>query len=472
MPNFSRANTISNLKNMQKKTPHTAKKEVPTSVKGMRDIIGDEYYAYEGFFEKASEVAIYYGFRPIETPILEKEELFTSGVGEGTDIVEKEMYELKTKGGDHLVMRPEGTAAIMRAYIEHGMQSWSQPVMLYYKGPFFRHENPQKGRTREHRQFGLEILGATKSIADATIIHTMMVILREAGLENIIFNINSIGDKECRPKYIRELVNYYKKHIADLCVDCKRRIKENPLRLLDCKNAKCQELKEFAPNSITHLCDECRVHFKEVLEYLEALDIPYRINNNLVRGIDYYTRTVFEIAEENDIDIDPVSETKKKEGKNNEEDREKEIVSTPLSIGGGGRYDYLAKNLGSRKDVPAAGGSMGLERIFMSKGYKRQAPRIVKHPKVYFIQLGTHAKMRSLNIIEILRNAKTPLLTTLAKDSLGGQLASAEKLKIPYAIIFGEKEFIDDTVIVRDMSTRSQDTVKIADLPKYLKTIK
>lgn len=448
---------------MPKKPAQSAKKEAPTSVKGMRDIIGDEYYAYEGFFEKASEIAMYYGFRPIETPILEKEELFTSGVGEDTDIVEKEMYELKTKGGDHLVMRPEGTAAIMRAYIEHGMQSWSQPVMLYYKGPFFRHENPQKGRQREHRQFGLEILGTTKSIADATIIHTMMIILREAGLENIVFNINSIGDKECRPKYIRELVNYYKKHIADLCVDCKRRLKENPLRLLDCKNAKCQELKESAPNSITHLCDECRVHFKEVLEYLEALNIPYRINNNLVRGIDYYTRTVFEITEESDVIPEEIAE----EGK-----EEKEAVLAPLSIGGGGRYDYLAKNLGSRKDVPAAGGSMGLERIFMSKGYKRQAPRIIKAPKVYFIQLGTHAKMRSLNIIEILRNAKTPLLQTLAKDSLGGQLAMAEKLKIPYAIIFGEKESIDDTVIVRDMNTRSQDTVKIVDLPKYLKTIK
>lgn len=467
---------------MPKKTAPSAKKEVPTSVKGMRDIIGDEYYAYEGFFEKASEIAMYYGFRPIETPILEKEELFTSGIGTDTDIVEKEMYELKTKGGDHLVMRPEGTAAIMRAYVEHGMQSWSQPVMLYYKGPFFRHENPQKGRQREHRQFGLEILGTTRSIADATIIHTMMIILREAGLENIVFNINSIGDKECRPKYIRELVNYYKKHIADLCVDCKRRIKENPLRLLDCKNAKCQELKEFAPNSITHLCDECRIHFKEVLEYLEALNIPYRINNNLVRGIDYYTRTVFEITEEGESDADAPQaqeESPKTLGFRSvapsgatAEIAEKEAARAPLSIGGGGRYDYLAKNLGSRKDVPAAGGSMGLERIFMSKGYKRQAPRIIKAPKVYFIQLGTHAKMRSLNIIEILRNAKTPLLQTLAKDSLGGQLASAEKLKIPYAIIFGEKESIDDTVIVRDMNTRSQDTVKIVDLPKYLKTIK
>lgn len=469
---------------MTTKNPQSTKKEVPTSVKGMQDIIGEEAYAYSGFYEKASEIAMYYGFKPIETPILEKEELFTSGIGQDTDIVEKEMYTLKTKGGDHLVMRPEGTAPIMRSYIEHGMQSWSQPVMLYYKGPFFRHENPQKGRMRQFQSFGLEILGSGKAIADATVIHTTMIILKEAGLENLVLNINSIGDKECRPKYIRELTNYYKKHIAELCADCKRRIKENPLRLLDCKNPKCQEVKEGAPSSVTHLCDECRSHFKEVLEYLEALNIPYRINNNLVRGLDYYSRTVFEITEETYEDIPAtapatpettaVKETlgKKKDDQEKDEPKEPEVVAVSLAIGGGGRYDYLAKNLGSKKDVPAIGVGLGVERIFMTKGYKRQDPRIIKRPKVYFIQLGTHAKMRSLNIIEILRNARVPLTQALSKDSLGSQLASAEKQKIPYAIIFGEKEAIDDTVIVRDMNTRSQDTVKITDLAKYVKTIK
>jgi len=467
---------------MTKKITPGAKKEVPTSVKGMNDIIGEEYYAVSGFYEKASEIAMYYGFKPIETPILEKEELFTSGIGQDTDIVEKEMYSLKTKGGDHLVMRPEGTAPIMRAYVEHGMQSWTQPVMLYYKGPFFRHENPQKGRTRQFHSFGLEILGTPKAIADATVIHTTMIILKEAGLQNLVLNINSIGDRECRPKYVRELISYYKKHISELCADCKRRIKENPLRILDCKNPKCGEVKEGAPSSVTHLCDECRSHFKEVLEYLEALNIPYRINNNLVRGLDYYSRTVFEISEETyedelvkpeEVVIEEKEGGKKKE-KTAKEEKQKttEVVAVSLAIGGGGRYDYLAKNLGSKKDIPAVGVGLGVERIFMTEGYKRQDPRIVKHPKVYFIQLGTHAKMRSLNIIEILRNARVPLSLSLAKDSLGSQLASAEKQKIPYAIIFGEKESIDDTVIVRDMNTRSQDTVKICDLAKFVKTMK
>lgn len=453
---------------MPKKNQPSMKKEPPTSVKGMRDIIGDEYYAYDGFFEKASEVAMYYGFKPINTPILEKEELFTSGIGLDTDIVEKEMYNLKTKGGDHLVMRPEGTAPIMRAYIEHGMQAWSQPVMFYYKGPFFRHENPQKGRQREFHGFGLEILGTPKSIADATIIHTTMTILREAGLKNLTLDINSIGDKECRPKYVRELSNYYKKHLTGLCTDCKRRIKENPLRLLDCKNPKCIELKEGAPNSISHLCDICRTHFKEVLEYLEALQIPYRINNNLVRGIDYYTRTVFEIAEEADAML-RVNEALKESAS---EISTKEESLGSLTICGGGRYDYLARNLGSRKDVPAVGMSIGVERVFMTKGYQRQDPRIIKHPKVYFIQLGTHAKMRSLNIIEILRIAKVPLMQSLTKDSLSSQLSNAERMKIPFAIIFGEKESIDDTVIIRDMNTRSQDTVKISELAKFVKAMK
>lgn len=451
-----------------------SKKEPPQTVKGMHDVIGSEYYALEGFLEKASEVAMYYGFQPIRTPVLEKEELFRSGVGEGTDIVEKEMYAFRTKGGDHVVMRPEGTAPVMRAYIEHGMGSWPQPVMLYYKEHLFRHETPQRGRMREHTQFGLEILGTPKSIADAEIIHTFSAILKEAGLANIILDINSIGDKECRPRYIRELANYYKKHIGEICNDCKRRLKENPLRLLDCKNEKCQPIKENAPHSVTALCDACRKHFKEVLEYLEALNIPFRLNNNLVRGLDYYTRTVFEIAEDTDdgtsSDSHPESEGENEKGKDKSKKEDGiEEARAPLALGGGGRYDYLARALGSRREVPGVGGGIGTERIFLSKNWERQNPRIIKQPKIYFIQLGFDAKLKSLGIIEILRKARVPITQSLAKDSLGSQLAAAEKVRVPYAIIFGQKEALDDTVIVRDMNTRSQDTVRIAELSKYLK---
>ena len=429
----------------------------------MKDVIDTDFYQYQGFFEKAAEVAIYYGFRPIETPIMEKEGVFTSGVGEGTDIVDKEMYTLRTKGGDKLALRPEGTAGIMRAYIENGMSAWPQPVMFYYFGPFFRHENPQRGRLRELRQFGIEMLGAPKSIADAMVMRVMLIILEEAGFKNTILTINSIGDKECRPAFIRELTAYYRKHMNDLCADCRQRMKTNPLRVLDCKNSNCAPIKEKAPQSISALCSACRDHFKEVLEYLEAMNISYRINNNLVRGLDYYTRTVFEI-------IEAPNETTPPE--KTDEAENKIPPPEPLALAGGGRYDYLAKNLGSKKDVPAVGGSIGVNRVIMSPQHKALEPRIIKKPKMYFIQLGFEAKLKRLSIIEVLRKARVPVLQSLSKDSLGAQLSVAERLQIPYTIIFGQKEALEGTVIVRDMNTRSQDTVKIEALAEYIKKVK
>lgn len=425
------------------------KKEPFDSPKGMRDIIGDEYYKFQGFFEKAQEIAIYYGFKPIETPVLEKEELFKTTIGIGTDVIDKEMYTLKTKGGDVLSMRPEGTAGVMRAYIENGMQALPQPVMLYYYGPFFRHDKPQRGRFRQFYSFGMEMLGSEKSIADAMIIKTTAVILEEAGAQNISVDINSIGDKECRPAYIRELIAYYKKNINSVCSNCRQRMKENPLRVLDCKDPKCQPIKENAPDSVSFLCTACKSHFKEVLEYLEKMEIPYRINKNLVRGLSYYTRTVFEIIEQA-----------------LGEDQE------PLTIAAGGRYDYLAKQLNNKKDIPAVGVGIGVDRVVMAPWYADLTPRIIKKPKIYFIQLGFEAKLKSLNIIEMLRKAKIPITQSLSKDSLGSQLAVAEKLEVPYTLIFGQKEALEDSVIIRNMETRSQETVKLNMFLDYLKKLK
>jgi len=419
------------------------------SPKGMRDLIGDEYYNFQGFFEKAQEVAVYYGFKPIDTPIMEHEEIFTSGIGGGTDIIDKEMYTLKTKGGDHLALRPEHTASLMRAYIEHGMQTMPQPVMFYQYGPTFRHDKPQRGRYRQFWQFDLDSLGSDKSIMDALVIKTGMSILEEAGAQNLSIDINSIGDKECRGAYIRELVNYYKKHLKDLPSVDRERLKTNPLRILDSKEEKTKEINKLAPDSISFLCPSCKKHFKEVLEYLEEMGIGYNINKNLVRGFSYYTRTVFEIIEE----------------KGSEE-------GTPLAIAGGGRYDYLAKQLGSKKDVPAVGFSVGVDRIVAAPWYKKLSPRILKKPKIYFIQLGSEAKLKSLNIIDILRKAHVPIAQSLSKDSLGSQLAIAEKLQIPFALIFGQKEALENSVIVRNMSNRSQETVKLTNLLEYLKEIK
>jgi histidyl-tRNA synthetase len=311
-----------------KKTTSKEKK-VPREVstpKGMRDIMSEEYYNFQGFFEKAQEIAVYYGFKPIETPIMEFEEVFSKGVGEGTDIVDKEIYSLKTKGGDHLALRPEHTASLMRAYIEHGMQNVPQPVMFYQYGPVFRHDKPQRGRYRQFWQFDLDSLGSEKSIVDALIIKVGITILEEAGATNLSVDINSIGDKECRNGYIKELTNYYKKHLSSLPALDRERLKTNPLRILDSKEEKTKEINEGAPDSVSFLCASCKKHFKEVLEYLEEMGIPYNLNKNLVRGLSYYTRTVFEIIQEN-------------AGED----------GSPLAIAGGGRYDYLAKQVGGKK---------------------------------------------------------------------------------------------------------------------------
>lgn len=419
------------------------------TAKGMHDIFGDEYYLYQGLIEKAAETAIYYGFRPIDTPILESEELFRHGVGVNTDLVAKELYTLRTRGGDRLALRPEATAPIMRAYFERGLPAEPQPVMLYTAGPFFRHDTPQRGRFRQFSQFDLEIIGSGKSIADAMIIRLMLIILKDAGLGNLTLEINSLGDRDCRPTFRRELVNYYKKQARRLCPDCRERLKANPLRLLDCKNPKCQELKSEAPNAVGYLCSACKQHFKEVLEYLETMDINYTLNNNLVRGLDYYTRTVFEISEPADAAAGE--------------------PAAALALAGGGRYDDLASALGTRKAAPAVGGAIGLDRVIESPNFNRPTPRVLKKPKIFFIQLSLEAKMKSLEVIEILRRARLPVAHSLSKDSLSVQLAMAEKMKIPQALILGQKEVIDGTVIVRDLNSRSQATVKLNDLAEYLK---
>ena len=427
------------------KTNKKSNKEI-SSPKGMRDIMHEDYYNFQGFFEKAQEVAVYYGFKPIETPMMEHEEIFKTGVGGGTDIVDKEMYSLKTKGGDNLALRPEHTASLMRAYIENGMQTLPQPVMFYQYGPVFRHDKPQKGRYRQFWQFDLDALGSEKSIMDALVIKVGLSILEEAGAHDLVIDINSIGDKECRNSYIKELTTYYKKNSSSLPAIDRERLKTNPLRILDSKEEKTKIINEGAPDSISFLCSSCKKHFKEVLEYLDEMNITYRINKNLVRGLSYYTRTVFEVIKENEGE----------EGGS-------------ISIAGGGRYDYLAKQLGNKKDVPAVGFSVGVDRIVESSWYKKLSPRIMKKPKIYFIQLGAEAKLKSLNIIDILRKAHIPIMQSLSKDSLGSQLGIAEKLDIPYSIIFGVKEALEESVIVRNMKDRSQNTVKINKLLEYLK---
>lgn len=417
-------------------------KNILQAPKGMHDILADEYAFYQSVFGKAEKVASYYGFQPIQTPILEKTELFTAGTGATTDIVQKQMYTLRTRGGDHLALRPEGTPNVMRAYLEHGMHTLPQPVMLWYQGSFFRHENPQKGRTREFQGFGLEIIGEPKPIAEVIVIRILKSIFEELDLPPMIVHINSIGDRECRPAYRRELVSYYRRKIKDLCPDCKRRLKENPLRLLDCKEEKCIELKDGAPQMGNYLCVPCKQHFREVLEALDSADIFYTLDNHLVRGLDYYTRTVFEFFEN------------------------KEPLEDALA--GGGRYDYLAKTLGKR-DVPAAGLSIGVDRIVQLMKEKNIVPKQKKQPKIFLIQLGNAAKYKSLEIIEMFRRAHLPLNQSISKDSLRGQLNLASKLDMSYALILGQQEVLKNSIILRDMKSGNQEIIDLRDLVEIIK---
>lgn len=448
------------------------RKELSTSVKGVQDMEESKYFAYQGLFEKASEIALYYGFKPIELPTLEKEILYTESIGKDTCLVEKEMFSFKIKRGEQVALRPEGSPGIMRAYFEHNMRSNPQPVMLYYYGSFFRNNKQQK--LRESKQFGIEILGTSKSIADATVIKIATTILKEAGLKNIRIQINSIGDKESRQSYIKELSLYYRKNIADLCPTCREHIKTNPFQILLCKNDNCQNINTKAPDSISFLTTTAKKHFREVLEYLDAMDISYEIDNSLVRGSNFYNQTVFKIIENPPEEVKEETEEKvekeTKEGRGEGSKNEKNTKQKDsIILAKGGRYDYLAKHFGYKKEVPSVNATIEIDNVINSLSHKPISPRICKKPKIYFIQLGFEAKLKSLAIIEILRQAHIPMTQSLAKDRLSSQLAVVEKLHIPYAIILGQREALDNTVIIRNMNTHSQETIPIDKLAEYIK---
>ncbi len=413
----------------------------------MHDILPHEQKYFRKIYESVENIADFYAFGKIDTPILEDAELFIKGTGEGTDIVQKEMYTLKTKGNDFLALRPEGTPSIARAYIEHGMINKPQPVKLYYYGPFFRYERPQAGRYRQFLQFGFETLGEKSAIVDAQIIQIFYELLSDIGLKDITVEINSIGDKECRPLYRRALVKYLKSNISSLCNNCKRRVKENPLRVLDCKEEKCQKVKADAPQSVDYLCLECNSHFKKVLEYLDEIELPYILDSFLVRGLDYYTRTVFEFFARADCE----SEINK------------------LALGGGGRYDYLVKQLGGN-ETPAIGGAFGVERIvhLMRKG---KVENIKPRTKIFLAQLGELAKRKSLKLAEDFRKSKISIEESFGKDSLKGQMARAAKIGAKYTIIIGQREALDEEIIIRDMDTGKQETVKMKNVQKKLKSL-
>ena len=417
---------------------------------GMHDILPDDQLFFRKVYSVASSIAQFYGFRKIDTPIVEDAELFSKGIGLGTDIVEKEMYSFRTKGGDFLALRPEFTAGMVRSYIEHGMTNLPQPQKLYSYGPLFRLERPQAGRFRQFHQVDLEVFGEQDSVIDAQIIQIFYNILKELKFKNLIVEVNSIGDSQCRPYYKKLLVNYFRSRESSLCADCRRRLRYNPLRILDCKEEKCQPVKAQAPQLVDHLCEGCKTHFKEVLEFLDEVEMPYRLNPYLVRGLDYYTKTVFEIYED--------SEEGQKLG----------------ALVGGGRFDTLAKMLGGR-DTPACGGAAGVERIVatLRERMKQEAAGASTNQKVFLAQLSDLGKRKSLRLFEEFRKAKIQVAESFGKDSLKTQLRLADKIGADYALILGQKEALENAIIIRDMKSGKQETVKldrvVREMEKYLK---
>lgn len=368
--------------------------------RGMHDILPSEFVARNRVMEASRDIAEFYGFGEIETPILEKVDLFIKGVGEKTDIVEKEMYTLRTKGGDHLALRPEGTAPVVRAFLQHGMHKFPQPQKLFYIGPFFRHERPQAGRYRQLHQVGFEIVGGDSDpIYDAEIILMFYRVLEELKTGDLTVHINSIGCRICRPGYRTKLINYYKNQ--EICKDCEKRMKGNPLRLLDCKKDSCQPAKAEAPSILDSLCSLCRNHLKQVLEHIEELELPYTLNPLLVRGLDYYNRTVFEIFSE----------------------------ESKLALVAGGRYDYLAEMIGGRA-TSAGGAAMGIERVLeIMRDSNPKAFEDRHKQKVHLVHIGELARNKSLAIIDELRKNNIPVISTFSKQSLSRQLESANMVR-------------------------------------------
>ncbi len=421
-----------------------AKKKKIQTLRGMYDVLPEDQKYFQKIHNVIEKITKFYKFEKISTPILERAELFSKSVGKATDIIEKQMYTFKTKGRQKVALRPEGTAPVARSYIEQGMKSLPQPVKLWYFGPFFRYEKPQAGRSRQFHQFGLEVLGEGDPVIDAHIIQLSFRILKRLHFKNLVIEINSIGCSECRDSFKKKLVGYLKSHRSALCADCKRRIKTNPMRVLDCKEEKCQRIKRGAPQIIDNLCKDCHGHFKEVLEFLDQLELPYHLNPYLVRGLDYYTRTVFEIIED--------TEEGKKQG----------------SLIGGGRYDGLVGLLG-KEDVPASGMAGGVERIvnlMKNKGLKGKRRR---PPKVFLAQLGKLAKRKSLKLLEGFRKSRVKVDYSLAEDSLKSQLKIADEKDMRYVLIFGQKEALKDKITIRDMKTGKQKTVKIEKIVKEIK---
>lgn len=412
------------------------------AIKGVKDILPSEIQKWYRVEDTARQLFSAYNYKEIRLPVFEKTELFSRGVGETTDIVEKEMYTFKDKSGESLTLRPEGTASAVRAFLEHGMHLLPKPVKILYSGPMFRHEKPQAGRYRQFYQIGVEAIGLAEPAIDAEVIVMLMEFFRLLGIEDIDLQLNSSGCLSCRPNYRETLKKYLSVKRNDLCDDCRARIERNPMRVLDCKRDTCSDIIAGAPVISKYLCDECNEHFEKVKKYLTISEIKFSLNPKLVRGLDYYTRTTFEVIYHK--------------------------LGAQNAIAGGGRYDGLVEILGG-PSIPGIGFAIGTDRVALcmndSKG-------IAGELSLYFIPIGERAEDYIFSLIKKVRESGILSEANFEGKSLKSQLDKANRLGFSHAVIIGDNELDKEVVILRDMSKGEQSTMSMKDFVTVMVQLK
>ncbi len=413
--------------------------------KGTKDVTPDQSYKWHYIENVLRGVAGDYCINEIRTPTFEHTELFARGVGDTTDIVNKEMYTFEDKGGRSMTLKPEGTAGVARSYIENSLASCPQPVKMYYMTPVFRYERPQAGRLREHHQFGIEVYGSASPQADIEVISIARAVFKRLGIGNLTLNINSIGCPECRKKYNAALQAYLSSHIADMCDTCKDRLNKNPLRILDCKEKRCKEITIGAPVILDYLCDDCKAHHEAVCKGLEDIGIDYKVNPNIVRGLDYYTRTVFEF----------VSET----------------IGAQGTVCGGGRYDNLVADVGG-KSTPAVGFGMGIERLILTMESIGAPVGEPYAPEAFVVDMGGETRSAAAVLTEEMRSNNIAAERDISGRSVKAQLKYASKINARYALIIGQDELRDGNITVKTMSTGESATIARGDIVKFIKEAK
>jgi len=407
----------------------------------MRDVLPPESERWQWLVSRCREMAHRYGYREIRTPLVEHTEVFLKGVGEGTDIVEHEMYTFADRAGRSLSLRPEGTAGVVRAYVEHGMHTWPQPVKLYYVAEMFRYDRPQAGRYRQHTQFGAEVLGVAEPAADVDVLSLAVRTLQALGLREVRVHLNSVGDSKCRPGYLQVFREYFQAHYDRLDEDSRRRLVTNPLRILDSKVEQTREIARGAPRMLDYLCPDCRAHFDAVRRHLEVLGIAVEVDPLIVRGLDYYTRTAAEVHYPK--------------------------LGAQSTLFGGGRYDGLAEVLGGPA-TPGVGFGMGLERVLMVLEEEGLVPDLATGVQVYVCHDGPPWEEEALRLVDFLRGSGLRADRDLLGRSLRAQLRAASRSGARWAVLVGVAEVPSGYVVLRDLRAGDQRPVPADQLPRIL----